>query len=656
MFGYTISANSAGQLLVEVLVIMGILAVILPALLGSLIVSRQGEPQRQNRLAATFLLREAVDILRLIREDSWLAVQEPGTYQLVEAGTTWTLEPGVESLDQFERRIVIEPVFRDESGEIAPAGSEDFSTRLVTVQVSWEEPYPGEVSSELYLTRYLDNITFIDDEELDFEQGELLGTAVTNSAGGEVILGSGGHGDWCEPEDHIIAEMNLPQSGLARSVAAIEGTAFTGTDTFFSGSFFEIAITNEDPPDFTIANDLPGYSTNDVFIDGDYAYVAVDDPFDWYERDVVIISLTTNEIVGYFDTSGWVGGSGVYVRGNVGYVTTGNYVRTFDLSEKTGARPQLDSQRIETSFLADWFARGRKIRVVGDYAYVALSGWSSNEMRLINVANSSNLSRGARANVNGENGQELFVNETGTRAYLATDHSSSLDEFFVINTDYSTAQKNSTSFDLQVISSYNSQGMSPQGVIAVPGNRAILVGTGGEEYQVLDISNENNMVRCGGMQIESGIYGVAAVLEEDGDAFSYIVTEDSSNEFKAILGGPGGQFIDEGIFESRIFDAGHATAFNYSIADFVRPANTAASYQIGVANPDDGNCATADYQYVGADGTSNTFYADEGPIFWGSTGGDYMNPGKCFKYRVYFDTDDSGATPILQSMTINYSP
>lgn len=649
-------SGRSGQLLIEVLVIMGLLAVILPALVGSLVISRQGEPQRQNRLNATLLLREGVDYLRLIREESWLDVQEPGTYQLVQSGTSWSLDPGIEQVGGFERFIEIESVFRDEVGEIAPSGEEDLSIRRVRITVRWDDPSPGEISSLLYLTRYLDNITFVDSLEQDFALGDEQGTEVVTLVDGDVILAESGNADWCNPTQHIVAELNLPQSGRARAVAAIEGKAFTGTNSLWpSGAFFEIDITNDEVPSFSISNTVAGAPTNDVFIDEQYAYIATQDIINWNGHDVIIVDLSTGQQVGYFDVPSWVGGNGIYVKDNVGYVTTGNWLRTFDLSQKTGERPQMSARRIEEGFLLNgWYdlvVRGQKVRVVGDYAFVAIRN-SSYQMRLFNISNPNNISRGARVTIGG-NGQELFVNDAGTRAYLATDQ----DQFRVINTDYSTSQKNSSSFNLQPLGSYDTQGMSPRGVVAVSSGRALLVGVGGEEYQVLDISDESNIVRCGGMQIDSGVYGVAGVLEDDGDAYSYIVTEDPNNEFKAILGGPGGGvFLEDGIFESRIFDAGHTTAFNYSIAQFQRPTNTTAQYQISIANPADGNCATADYAFIGPDGSASSFYDDEGPIFWGSTSGEYANPGRCFRYRIYFSTTDTNVTPVLESMTINYSP
>lgn len=53
------------------------------------------------------------------------------------------------------------------------------------------------------------------------------------------------------------------------------------------------------------------------------------------------------------------------------------------------------------------------------------------------------------------------------------------------------------------------------------GNVAILVGTGGQEYQVYNISNETNPIKCGGMHIDNGIYDIDSLTDPQGNAFSY---------------------------------------------------------------------------------------------------------------------------------------
>ncbi len=632
------SKSIQGTSLIELLIIIALLAILLPALSLSLISSREGLVQHERRLRAATLLQETQEALRTIREEDWMNIATNGTFHPIISGTTWDLAPNADSIDGITRQLVISSVFRNGNNQIVTTGGTlDPSTKKIDITVSWATPIANELTSSMYLSRYLENALYLQTTKSDFDSGLHTGTATTNTNGGEIILGSGGAGDWCKPSDYIVDELDLPGNASARDVKAIEGKAFTGTANT-GGSFIEIGISNTNPPITNIDGTVGGYETRDVFIDGQYAYIATSDA----SRDVVIINLNTMQEVGYFNDPAWFGtAQGVFVKGNVGYVTIGFRLHTFDLSSKTGSRPELDSiiMTLGTAY---------RLYVVGNYAYVAID-WGSSELKIVEVTNPRNIVNRGSANVNGERGQEVFVNETGTRAYLATSHSSSKDEMFIIN----TTNKNGT---LPVVGSYNSNGMSPNGITAVTGNKVILVGTGGEEYQVIEVSNEGSPTRCGGIHVNDGIYGVASVLEADGDAYSYIVTGDTGDEFKAILGGPGGGYSSSGIYESTIFDPGYAAAFNRVIPNYVQPANTQVQFQIATADPISGSCQLSNYLFVGPDGTSATFFNANDVLPFNDDNVGFENPARCFKYRTYLSTTDSAATPILNDFSVNYSP
>ena len=641
-FSAKIFGQQSGQLLVELLMTVGLFAVISPALLTGFVASTQGKAQQAQRILAVALLRESEEAVRSVREKGWTGFAQNGNFHPVENSGTWDLTPGSEEVGDLTREVVISDVQRDGNGQIVSSGGNvDPSTKKVDIVVSWTQPQSSSVSSTTYLTRYLDNLTFTETTEAEFSAGTLTDVAVTNTNGGEVVLGSGGFGDWCRPSDYIVGNLDLPNSGDARDVKALEGKAFTGTHSGGSGSFVEINISNDQPPIPTTANTILGYETNDVFIDDNYAYVATGD----ISKDVVIIDLNTNQEVGYFNDSYPFGSAqGIYVVGNVGYTTIGFRLHTFDLSSKSGSRPELDSTSL------GFLALGYRLHVVGNYAYVAISLGSS-ELRLVNVSNPSNISLAGYANVNGSIGQEVYVNDTGTRAYLATSSSSSKDEVFIID----TTNKNGS---MPVLGSYNTNDMNPKGITVVPGNRAIIVGTSGEEYQVLDTTYENNPVRCGGTDINTGIYGVSSVLEADGDAYSYIVTGDNTDEFKIILGGPGGSggsYLPSGTFESQYFDSNFTTAFNRFSVNYVQPIETTITFQVAVAAAVSGSCESAVYNFVGPDGTSSTYFSIDGPIPF-TVSGSYQNPGRCLKYRAFLSTNDSAFTPVLEDVTVNYSP
>lgn len=661
-----------GIALVEVLVAMGLMAIILPALLTAFYASRGGRVETSERLSGEASLRQIEEGLRVVRDSGWdkLAVLSEGTpYHLIQNGSNWEVAQGEETVDPafgLKRSFTIAPSYRDASGNLVDtSGTLDPSVKKIVVTANWGLGLTASSESEFYLMR-LENLTWTETALTEFEAGVHSGTAAVDLSGGDIVLGqTGGAGDWCRPNEYIVAELDLPQSGAARDVKGLEGQAFTGTNQSGSGSFVEVGISPADPPTASIVSQISGYQTNDVFIDGGYAYVATGE----VSKDVVIIDLATDQEVGYFNDTAWFGtAQGIYVVGNVGYVTIGLNLHTFDLSSKTGARPELD--RV---FL---WGTGYRLQVVGDYAYIAVD-WGSSELRLVNVANPSNIKLAAKANVNGSRGQEVYVNATGTRAYLATSASSDKDEFFIINTDVTATNKNNSSYNMTVLNSYDTAGMSPTGVAVVSGPRAILVGTGGQEYQVLDLTNETApLQKCGGMDVDSGIYGVSSVFTSSEIAYSYIVTGDASDEFKIIEGGPGGgnQYLLTGEYTSHPFDTvaesgSQASAFNRLEADVVNPASvTSIKLQVAVADAVSSSCESSTYQFVGPDGTSSTYYelsglpegvfsgTIEGTYPWNDDGAGYENPGQCMEYKVYFATTDPALTPIFEEIRVNYSP
>ncbi|OGH17735.1 MAG: hypothetical protein A2868_00125 [Candidatus Levybacteria bacterium RIFCSPHIGHO2_01_FULL_40_15b] len=633
-----------GQALVELLVAFAFASILLPGLITGLVASREGKAQQIQALSATGLLREAQEALRVVRETSWSQIETNGTFHPQISGSTWQLAPGQENINGYTRSIEISNTNRDSNGNIVESsGTNDPSTKKAVISVSWETPYQSEVTSTVYLARYLNNTTFIDTSEADFEAGSHSGTVTVNENGGEVVLGAGGGGDWCAPNLSITA-LDLPKNGVANAVYAIEGKAFAGTGDNASGiSYASVSISNTDPPVATIGGTFDGYKTNDgIFGETNYAYLATDNN----SKEAVIVDITQAingkyAEAGYFNAPGNGNGLSVSVSGSIGIMTdASNNLYTFDLTSKTGSRPQLGSIALS--------GIGNRIYVSGNYIYVAETG--STQLEIIEFSNGGrNLLKVAQASVNGLDGRDVFVNTTGTRAYLATSASPTQKEFFIIDITNKTGER-------PALGSYESNGMNPEGINIVTGNKAILVGIGGEEYQVISITNESSPVRCGGLNVDAGVNGVSSVIEEDGDTFSYIITGDSTTEFKIIEGGPGGQFAITGTFTSSAFDASSTVAYNRIIPNIVEPLGTNLELQVAIASAVDDSCSNASYYFVGPDGTSNTFFATSSAIPSINNGQGYVNPGRCFKYKAFLSTTDPNASPILNDVTVNYSP
>lgn len=603
--------NILGQSLIELLVAIGVAAAILPAVLTGFVSGREGKVSGDLRLRAIGYLKEAEEATRVVRESGWEAFAVNGTYHPEILGSTWVLRTNAEPISDFERSIII-----------ADSDPVDPSIKKVTYTVSWGDDARERVISESFLTRYLENDVYTETLQSQFDLGILTNTVVTNVSGGEVQLGAGGKGDWCKPSLSL-AQFDLPKNGVANAVSAINGRVFAGTGDNASGvSFANVSVDDSDPPNVSTLGTYDGYKTNDVFGEENYAYLATDTA----SKEVEIIDLTTNPYseAGFFNAPGPTNATSVYVLGNVGYVTTGSIFYTFDLASKSGSRGQLGSVSLA--------GNGTSIFVVGNYAYVATSG-SSAELQIVDVTNPASLSVVGQTNTTSGVGRDVFVNSTGTRAYLVTAESSSQNEFFIIDVGSKSGAQ-------PILGSFDTNGMSPKGVTVVPGNRAIMVGTGGNEYQVINITNDVPST-CPNidsfLNIDTGVNGVSSVIYGE-KAYSYIITGDASSELKIIEGGPGGgSSSNEGNFESQIFDATHQVSFNRFSANSIIPSGTSITYQVAVSDAVAGSCSGASFSFVNS----------VGPI---------SLAGQCFKYKVNMASSDSTTTPIFTDITINYSP
>lgn len=637
-----------GQTIVEFLIAIGLASIFLPTLLTGLVASREGKAQQTQRLEATTLLKEAEEAMRITRETSWSSISTNGTFHPVISASNWILASNAETVNGYTRKIVISDTQRDSSGKIvSTGGTADPGTKKVVSSVSWNTPFSSSVDSTMYLSRFLNNTTYLETTDTQFNQGTLNGTVMTNASGGEITLGAGGHGSWCAP-NLSIAAVDLPKQGVTNAVYAIQGQVVAGTGDNSSGiSFAKVTISNPPyptPPAGTINATFDGYKTNGVFGETNYAYLATDTN----SKEIVIIDL--NNIVngkyqeaGYFNAPGNGTGNSIYVSGNIGYMTDGSTLYTFDLTSKSGSRAPLGSVSLAGT--------GNKIIVNGSYAYIAIDS-ESTQLQIVQVSpDGKTLTIVGWAQVNGHDGKSIFINNSATRAYLATEVSPTQKEFFILDISTKTGNR-------PTLGSYETNGMNPKGVTVVPGNKAIIVGTGAEEYQVIDITNENNLnlPRCGGLNIDIGVNGISSVVEGDGDAYSYIITGDASSELKIIEGGPGGQYGTTGTYISKTFDVGSNVIFNYLYLTLTQPSQTTIKFQIAIAYAINNSCNGVTFVYIGPDKTASTYFTSSFTVPLDDDGVGYENPGRCFSYKAYLTSSDITQSPTLYDISVNYSP
>jgi len=615
-------------------------------------------------MQANARLKEAREVLRLIKVADWANVQTNGTYKIVQNAGVWSLSSGQETDLEgvFTRQIVISDAYRDLTHKLTtlPAGNYlDPSVKHIAITVSWTSPNISSVVSDYYLMR-LDNVPWVQTTDTDFNLGTKTGTAVTNTLGGEIVLGSGGtaRSDWCAPS-LTLSTTDLPKNGVANAIHAEVGIGtnpnqiLTGTGDNSSGiSLAHLDVTNSSSPVATIDGTFDGYKTNDVFVQGNYAYIATDSN----QKEIVIVDLTQQDAngkyleIGYYNIDGNDDAFAVAATPTLGFALAGSKLYSFDLKSKIGRREALTNQNL--------MGVGSEMAVSGNYVYVSEST-GSRPLEIIKVeSEGKSMSTVAWSTISGQNATDLHINSTHTRAYLAT----SQGRMYIINT-----QEPYTGLLPSPISSYNTNGMTPKGITVVTHNKAIIVGSGGSlQYQVVDITTETNPVLCthggtvsGGLSIATGVNGIASVQEEDGDTYSYIITGDATSELKIIQGGGGGgggTYTSAGSFESSILDASHSSMFNrFDVTAISPPPDTTLTYQVSIVDAVGGSCASATYTYVGPDKTTGTYFTTSSQLPLGTAVG-YTNPGRCFRYKTYMTTSNSNNTPILYDLSVNYSP
>lgn len=339
------------------------------------------------------------------------------------------------------------------------------------------------------------------------------------------------------------------------------------------------------------------------------------------------------------------------------------------------------------------------------YVYVAVGADANPELNIVNVTSVPTGSSSPRINQNScgtisggnsgwrrigsldfnsgsgtqESANSVFGKADGTRAYISSnggvdgngDNQPDSDQFYVVDTSTkSTPRFLSGTPATGAQSGYyngdatNIQLFPTRSLTVLNGQRVVLVGKDGfpsdgtqpKEYQVLNIDTEASPAYCGGLNYLAGFNDLTSVTEADFDTFVYMVANTNEKQLKIIQGGPDGTYVDSGTVESSTLDAGFSTAFNRYAATILTPTNTQVRYQFAGADPVNGSCSGAAFSFAGPDGTSGTYYtATTSAIYIGTNGG-YKNPARCFRYKSFLSTTDYNATPVLQDLTINYSP
>ncbi len=336
------------------------------------------------------------------------------------------------------------------------------------------------------------------------------------------------------------------------------------------------------------------------------------------------------------------------------------------------------------------------------YIYVAVGGVTNPEFAIVNASTvpSSNRSddsscgrisggdstwkRVGSYDFNSNSGTEeasnsVFGKSDGTRAYISSnggidgngDGNADSKQFYILNTTTKTAptflsgsSSSGPSSGYYSGSGANAEMYPRRSMTVLNGQRVVLVGKDGtvngsdaNEYQVLNSETEASPAYCGGINFDQGFNDLTSVSEADYDNFVYMVANTNLNELKIIQGGPDGTYNANGTFESATFDPGFSATYNRYFSTTTVPAQTNLQFQFAVANAVSGSCAGAAFNFLGPDGTASTYYPATGSaLLLRNDGSSYENPGRCLRYKAFYDSVDQNQTAVMNDMSVNYSP
>lgn len=595
------------------------------------------------QLQASNKITEEVKLLNLYKRSNWgdIYSNADGTPKKIEViAENITISDGQKVDGDFTSWITITDALRNPSGELSDTGSLDFRTKRIDLNVSWNDflGSPQIVTKTFFMNDW-NLLTLTEDLQNEFNDGTFANTATTLNDDGEVSLDTIIYANWCEPSVTQTA-YDLPGSGIANNIRALPGKAHIGTASTTGTSYMNVTITDDIPPGVVVESTVEGYKANSVFGTDTHAYIAND----LDTKEIVILDIQTIPYteVGFVDGSGTTQALDVYIEGNRGYFLQGNQLRVFDASSPIGSRSVLGSYQ-----LAD---TGLHLYVRGNYAYVLLTTFASKELQIIDISSPASMFESGYADVNVFiTPNDLYVNEDATRIYIGNNSAFFQRELFLVDITAKTGAR-------PTIASYETNGMSIKDLVNTPDNtRILLAGTSGEEYQVVNIENESSLTRCGGLQINSGVDGVAAVIFDDTfSAYAYVTTNDSSSELKVIRGGQGTGggnggvgYVEQGEYHSSVLDTGDTdTSYSYFTLNTQVPNNTSYEIQFRAGN----NSNLSSETWIGPDGSSLTsFNQDSIDLSLPQE----LNNKRYIQYKIVMHSDTI-STPVLEDITIYY--
>lgn len=167
-----ITKNKKGQGLIEIILAMGIFALIAASMISLVLGGNAALIQGGEQMQAESLAQEALEAVRAVREGAWNELKFTQSAVATSTGE-WVLtgEGTNETLGQYQRVITFSDVCRDVLNNITvcPGAYKDIHAKKVEVVISWQNR-PG-VNNSISRVAYLSNWDSDDWEQTDWSGG-----------------------------------------------------------------------------------------------------------------------------------------------------------------------------------------------------------------------------------------------------------------------------------------------------------------------------------------------------------------------------------------------------------------------------------------------------------------------------------------------------
>jgi len=380
-----------------------------------------------------------------------------------------------------------------------------------------------------------------------------------------------------------------------------------------------------------------GADVNDIYISGNYAYLANDGT----ELQVVDITIKNSpSIVGSYDSDSNANGESVWGSGTYVYLGTANNNKVcnssngkncefYILDVSTPSSPSYVSG-VEIGTLV------QDIEVNGVFAYIATPD-NSAEIRSIDL--SSHASPGAPVSYNHSgtgNPQGMTFDSSTNTLHVALASNGGQPDYSILYFGSGGATP-SAQYGLAYNETHN--------MVAVAGDYAFLVGDAANaEIKIIDVSDITSPTEVSRLALSSNGNGVAT----DG-TYAFIASENNSQEIQVVGPGAASSTLNkEGMYVSEFFDSA-VTSPSWGNLEWVSSGTGTVQFQIRTASSTGG----LDYaEWVGPSGSASAYFTTSDTLITPYSGAS----GRRYIQVAAFLSGNGSSTPVVEQIIINYTP